>query len=93
MSASEDPFFVQNLLLLKEETDLWQFQAKRFVKTLSEKFTKSAELEILQQSPPLFSDEEDYDPALADVINLNLNESREAEDELSIVSFALENLK
>jgi len=51
---------------------------------LSEKFTKSTELEIEQHSPPLFSDDEEFDPALADVINLNLNDSQSSEDELSV---------
>ena len=52
----------------------WQDEGISFIKKLSSKFTISEEKEIEEQSPSLFDDSDEIDPALIEeeVLNMHL---------------------
>lgn len=89
MKKSEDPFIVENLEVMRDEMEYWQEHGKSFVKMLSRKFTTSEDREIEEQSPSLFDDSDEIDPALLqeEVLNLNL-ESQGSSDKLGNVRVA-----
>jgi len=64
----------------------WQDEGISFIKKLSSKFTISEEKEIEEQSPSLFDDSDEIDPALIEeeVLNMHL-ESQGSSDALSHV--------
>lgn len=78
LENSVDPFYTENLKILREKSEIWKDDAIFFVKTLAENMADAVDKVDDNNSQELFVDSDDYDPEVIkdEITKMKLTQSQ-----------------